>query len=106
MLDFEVIDEELINCPENKSPIFYVNISAQILMIKSKKITKYHIEKVVVKGTIEQIKKSKQTKIQFLKRIFEGRLGIKKKINDFDLNRIKILDIEIIKGLGYGVKLE
>jgi hypothetical protein len=103
--DQKVKGAELLKCPSDKSPIFFVNITAKIKdSERSKKFMTYKAEKVVLKGTLEEMKKSDQTKKQFIREFFKRDAGAKKKVSDFDLNKIEVIDIEIIRGLGYGIK--
>lgn len=104
--DYTVNGWELLKCPDDRSPIFFVNITGEITEIKNRptKGLIYKAEKVVVKGTLEEIKKSDQTKKQFIKDFFKRESGGKKKVSDFDLSKITIHQIEIIRGLGYGIK--
>ncbi len=87
---------------ENRSPIYFVNLIGHIKAIKSKEVSIIHRKEIVVKGTIDQIKKSDSTKKSFLRDHFQNN----KKVKDFDLNRLTITEVEIIKFLGYGVKLK
>lgn len=100
--NIEVHEASVLACPPDRSPIFFVNIEAEI---KSSRITtKYKAEKIVVKGTFNEIKSSDQTKRQLLKSLFEGKTNRNSHIKEFDLSRITITKIEILSGLGYGIK--
>jgi hypothetical protein len=99
-----VNDAEALSCPPDRSPIFFVNIEADIKGVKTKNPIKYKVEKLVVKGTLDEIKKSDQTKKQLLKSVFDGRTNKNKHVNEFDLSRITINNVEIIASLGYGIK--
>lgn len=90
-----------LKTPEGKSPIFFVNLTAKIKeRLNSKKSRTLTAKKIVVKGTLDEIYKSDDTKRQFLKDFIKDR----KKVHAFDLNKITISNVEIIKGLGYGIK--
>lgn len=103
--EYKVKGAEVVSCPDDRSPIFFVNITGKIKdNLKSKKFLVYEAEKVVVKGTLDEIKKSDQTKKQFIREFFKRESGNKKKVSDFDLNKIEITDVKIIRGLGYGIK--
>lgn len=95
---------EAVSCPLDKSPIFFVNITGEIIEKKSEKSFIYVAEKIVLKGTLEELIKSDQTKKQFLREFFKDVTDKNKKVNNFDLSKIKITNIEIIRGLGYGIK--
>lgn len=96
---------ETLTCPPDKSPIFYVNLKGTIKdKVNSKKTRDYTAKKVVVKGTLEQIKEGLQTKKQFIRAFFKDDSASKKKVAGFDLSKIEIKEVEIIRGLGYGVK--
>lgn len=99
MSDKNVIFEE-VKCPEDRSPIFFVNLTARISIGNSKKFKTVMIKKFVVKGTIDEVKKSDKIKSKFLERY----LKVWKKAKAFDLDKITITEVEIIRGLGYGVK--
>ncbi|MCP4551120.1 MAG: hypothetical protein GY834_03540 [Bacteroidetes bacterium] len=105
--DLEDYDCESIELktPEGKSPIFFVNLTAKIKeRLNSKKSRTVTAEKIVVKGTLEQIYKSDQTKKRFLRYFFKDDSASKKKVSEFDLNKVTISNVEIIRGLGYGIK--
>lgn len=102
--NIKVIDAAVLACPPDRSPIFFVNIDAEIKAVKSKLHSKYNFERMVVKGTIEEIKNSDKTKRSILKKLFDGKTNKQKLINEFDLSRITILNIIILESLGYGVK--
>lgn len=104
--EYKVKGAVIVNgCPPDKSPIFFVNITADIKEnIKSKKFLTYRAEKVVVKGTLEEIQKDDHTKKQFIREFFKRESGNKKKVSEFDLSKITIRKIDIIRGLGYGIK--
>lgn len=96
---------EEIKAPKDKSPIFFVNLTAEIKeRVNSKKCKIHTAKKIVVKGTLEEIKKADQTKKQFLREFFKHESGSRKKVTNFDLNKITIIKVEIIRGLGYGIK--
>ena len=104
--DIKVNDAEVMTCPPDRSPIFFVNMTVDVKGVKAKTAIRYNVEKMVVKGTLDEIKKSDKTKTDFLKNMLEGSSKIKKQIEDFDLSRINIIGVEIITSLGYGVKSE
>lgn len=79
-------------------PIYYVNLTGHIKAAKSKKITIVKIKEIVIKGNINHVINKKR----FLREYF----NTYKKVKDFDLNRLTIVNVEIIKSLGYGVKRE
>lgn len=82
-----------------KSPIYYVNLTGHIKNARSKKVDVIIIKDLVVKGTLEQIKTCHRVKFKFLKK----HLKSSKKAYDFDLNRLKITEIIILKNLGHGI---
>ena len=86
------------NIKKSRSPIYYVNLTGQIKELRSKKVIVVIYKGFVVKGTEEQIKASERVKKKFLLRY----LKTYKKVKDFDLNRLRIIKIEIINSLGYG----
>jgi hypothetical protein len=86
---------------ENRSPIYFVNLTGHITTGTSKKVTVVKVKKVVVKGTDEQIKNDESTKKRFLK----DYLKTYKKVAAFDLRRLKIVNIEKLESLGYGKKI-
>ena len=96
----------VLGCPPDRSPIFFVNVLGEIKDRKTKlKVGVYYTaEKIVVKGTLEQIQKSDQTKKQFLREFFKEAANTNKKANEFDLSKVTILQINIIRSLGYGIK--
>lgn len=98
-----VIFEE-VKCPDDRSPIFFANLTAEILKGNSKKPMIRKVEGLVVKGTIEEIKRSDRTKTRFLKSLFSKESAAKKKVHAFDLSKVSITSVEIVKSLGYGVK--
>lgn len=103
--DYKVKGAEVLSCPPDKSPIFFVNVKGEIRNnLKSKKFLTYWAKKIVVKGTLEEIKKSDQTKKQFIKEFFKEDSAAKKKVHEFDLTKITITKVEIIRGLGHGIK--
>lgn len=82
----------------NKSPIYYANITGHIKHVKSKAVVIVLVKGLVVKGTPEQIKTREVTKRNFLKRY----LGTSKKAFAFDIDRLIIVNVEILTNLGYG----
>lgn len=105
MENIKIKEEELLKCPPNKSPIFFVNVTGKIKEnLKSKKFLTYRAKKIVVKGTLEEIQKNDQTKKQFIREFFKRDSSSKKKVSNFDLNKIEITKVEIIRSLGYGIK--
>lgn len=99
----EVIFES-VECPADKSPIFYINVTAEVIKGNAKKGIKRTVKGMVAKGTKAQIMNSQHTKTRFLRELFSRENGGKKKAAEFDLDKVNIIDIEILKGLGYGVK--
>ncbi len=85
-----------------KSPIYYVNLTGRIQIGNSKNFRTVRINELVVKGTPDQIKNCAQAKKRFLLK----HLGSNKKVKAFDLNRLILTEVEILKSLGYGVKRE
>lgn len=103
--DYNVYNEIELKCPKDRSPIFFVNLTADLKeRVNSKKAKRYVAKKIVVKGTIEEIQRSNQTKKQFLREFFKYDSGSKKKVNKFDLSKIHIVKVEIIRSIGYGIK--
>lgn len=101
-----VKDFYTFSCPKGMSPIFSVNITGLIHIGNTKRKLSYKAEKIVVKGTLEEIKNSDEAKSRFIKNYFRFDSGLKKKVASFDLSKVEIIDIEIIKGLGYGIGRE
>jgi hypothetical protein len=106
MDDIKITDAEVLKkCPDNKSLIFFVDVTAEIRNAKNpKKFSKFTAEKIVVKGTLEEIYKNDQTKKKFIREIFKFDSGVKSKVQKFDLSKIKITNVKIIRSLGYGIK--
>lgn len=77
----------------NRSPIYFVNLTGHITTGTSKRVAVVYAEKVVVKGTDEQIKSSLETKKSFLK----SYLKTWAKVKSFDIERLKITHVEIIE---------
>jgi len=102
--EIEVKDAEVLNCPPDRSPIFYINLAGKIRQGKSKKFITYKVKEVIAKGTIEEIKKNDKTKKSLIRGIYKGLTGVNKRVNNFDLTKIIITDVEILEFLGYGVK--
>lgn len=94
--------QEIIDGAGNRSPIFFCNIDFYIT--KNRKKIPHSATKIVCKGTIEEIKKSTFTKKRVLKSHFNGMSAVQKKINAFDLSKIEIRTVHVLKFLGYGVK--
>tara|TARA_R110000744_G_scaffold121116_2_gene225559 strand:+ start:26135 stop:26464 length:330 start_codon:yes stop_codon:yes gene_type:complete len=103
--NIKTIDAEVLSCPADRSPIFLVDIEAKIKLTQKDKIPiNYKFERILAKGTIEQIKRREETKKQLLKIVFKGRTNEKKYIKDFDLSLINIKEVSLIKFIGYGIK--
>ena len=94
----KIIDE----APEDKSPIWYCDISYSIKT--RNKLHPFTSKDVVVKGTIQQIKHSDKAKKAVLKVYFKYHSAMKKKVKEFDLSRIIINKVLFKRCLGYGVK--
>lgn len=104
--EIEVKDAEVLNCPPDRSPIFYVNLTGKIKQGRSKKSYTHKVKEVVAKGTIEEIKKKYKTKKSFIRGVFGSLGNVHKKVEDFDLTKITITDVEVLKFLGYGTKCD
>lgn len=105
ILEYNIKGAQLLACPEDRSLIFFVNVTGEIKEnIRSKKSLTYVAKKIVVKGTLDEIYKSEQTKRQFIREFFKEYTDGRAKAFKFDLSKIKITNVEIIRGLGYGIK--
>ena len=102
--EIEVKDAEVLNCPPDRSPIFYVNLTGKIKQGKSKKFITYKVKEAIAKGTIAEIKKNDKTKKSLIRGMYKGLISVNKKVKDFDLTKITITDVEVLEFLGYGTK--
>lgn len=91
---------EIIQREPEKSPIFYGSIRFFILTGRNKKLP-FEAHKIIMKGTIKEILSSKSTKRSVIKEYFEGD---KKKAYAFDLSKIELRAVDVLKFLGYGIK--
>lgn len=96
-----VIYEE-IKVPEGKSPIWFCDVDYQITV--KRKPFQFTVEKIVAKGTYDEMLKSKRVKISVLKEHFKGLSGVQKKIANFDFSRLTIKKIHIRHSMGFGIK--
>lgn len=97
----QILEAARENCPEDASPIFYVDILYNIFRGKTR--LPYKAERRVIKGTDFR---SEAIKINALKSHFgyERDKTQFKKIVAFDLSKIEIRGIVFKKSLGYGIK--
>jgi hypothetical protein len=106
LIDIKVIEEKTIKTPVNRSPIWYANISYNIVKRVRKKdlINSYIAKKVVCKGTLHEIKNSQEVKKIIVKNFYGNDKKNFDKMQAFDLSTIQIKKIELILFLGYGIK--
>lgn len=100
------IDKIIKEAGDNRAPLFFCNISYDIITMRgrAKKRAPGKAYKIVAKGDLNQIKKDNNVKRRVLKVHFFGSSDIPKKIKGFDLSKIELTDVEVIKFLGYGNK--
>lgn len=100
-----IFNEAVKDCPDDLSPIFYVDIKFNIIKTRgrSQKRLPFKAEKRVFKG-VEF--KADEVKINALKWFFgyERDKTQFKKIVGFDLSKIEITGVHFKRSLGYGIK--
>lgn len=89
-------------CPKDSAPIFYVNIDFKL--ITNKKISLRTSNRIVIKGFYFDLMKSKDVKKAAVKVMLRDESDHKKKTHVFDLTRIEIININLIKFMSYGIK--
>lgn len=96
----------IIESKIDKSPIFYGSIKIEVT--QNRKKTQWVSEKVVMKGSEQEMKNSVRVKKIAIKSFLESKgshkASIKKKVESFDLNHVIVVEVLIKKFLGYGVK--
>lgn len=93
--------EEIIEKAGNRSPIFFGDLHFTIL--KGRQKIRGVADKVVMKGTEKEILNNKRAKRAALLHYFGGTKEAKKKVHNFDLDKIKLTKTVFKKFLGYGV---
>ena len=99
-MDCPIYKNALDNCKNDQQPIFFCNVDFTIS--DKKKFIKHRVDKIVVKGNIDQIKKNRGIKISIIQRLLKDDNQARKKSYSFDLSRINIVSINIHHFMGYG----
>ena len=77
-------------------PIYYVNLTGHITTGTSKKINIVEVKGIVIKGN--------ENRPAIKKRFLRDHFKNNKKVQAFDLKRLTIVKVKIIKKLGYGIE--
>jgi hypothetical protein len=102
MLDKDI--QEIINSKLDKSPIFYGSVKFRFKI--NRKFYPFQADKIVMKGTILQIKQNPKIKQKVILAHFGNNKAGKLKARAVDLEKIIIDKLIINKFLSYGIKCE
>jgi hypothetical protein len=87
-----------------KAAIYLTKINYSVFT--NRKWVKLTANKIVAKGTEDQITKCKRVKRRVLEQFFSSHSAAKNKIATYDLEKIRIDKITVLNFLGYGTKRE